>query len=186
MKRGYARVSTDEQNLDLQTDALTKAGCEVIYSDNGVSGLSRSRPELSRLLADLEAGDHVVVWKLDRLGRSLQHLIQLINDFKDQGVDFSSITDSIDTSTAGGRLTFHVMGAMAEFESAIISERTKAGMSAAKQRGKHLGRPGKMTTEHVQQALKWIEEGKPKRTIARLLKVSPATLYRHLQASNDH
>jgi DNA invertase Pin-like site-specific DNA recombinase len=180
MKRGYARVSTDEQNLDLQTDALKKAGCEIVYCDNGVSGLSQVRPELSRLLADLESGDHVIVWKLDRLGRSLQHLIQLVSDFGDRGIDFTSITDSIDTSTAGGRLTFHVMGAMAEFESAIISERTKAGMSAARQRGKHLGRPGKLTVEHVKQAQKWIEEGKSKRSIARLLKVSPATLYRHL------
>jgi DNA invertase Pin-like site-specific DNA recombinase len=181
MKRGYARVSTDEQNLDLQTDALTKAGCEIVYCENGVSGVSRVRPELSRLLADLESGDHVVVWKLDRLGRSLQHLIQLINGFKDQGVDFSSVTDSIDTSTAGGRLTFHVMGAMAEFESAIISERTKAGMSAAKARGSHLGRPKGLSTEQVARAREWLDEGRTRREIARLLRVSPATLYRHLK-----
>jgi DNA invertase Pin-like site-specific DNA recombinase len=182
MKRGYARVSTDEQNLDLQTDALTKAGCEIVYHDKGVSGVSRVRPELSRLLKDLEDGDHVVVWKLDRLGRSLQHLIQLIGNFGEREIDFTSLTDNIDTSTAGGRLTFHVMGAMAEFESAIISERTKAGMSASRARGNHQGRPKKLTKEHVIQAQKWIEEGKSRRSIARLLKVAPATLYRHLHA----
>ena len=182
MKRGYARVSTEEQNLDLQTDALAKAGCEVVYCDNGVSGVSRIRPELSRLLADLEVGDHVIVWKLDRLGRSLQHLIQLVGDFGEREIDFTSLTDSIDTSNAGGRLVFHVMGAMAEFESGIISERTKAGMSASKARGNHQGRPKKLTREHVIQAQKWLEEGKSRRSVARLLKVAPATLYRHLRA----
>ena len=109
MKRGYARVSTEDQNLDLQTNALKEAGCEVIYSDHGVSGAKGERHELSRLLADLESGDHVIVWKLDRLGRSLQHLIQVVNGFRDQNIDFTSLTDHIDTSTASGRFFFHVM-----------------------------------------------------------------------------
>ncbi len=180
MKRGYARVSTDDQNLDLQTDALKQAGCEVIYSDSGVSGASRNRPELSRLLEDLEGSDHVIVWKLDRLGRSLQHLIQLVDDFGNREIDFTSLTDNIDTSTAGGRLVFHVMGAMAEFERGIISERTKAGMEAAKARGSHVGRPKRLSVEQVARARDWIEEGRTKREVARLLRVSPATLYRHL------
>ena len=182
MRRGYARVSTEEQCLDLQTDALKKAGCEVVYSDNGVSGTNRNRPELSRLLADLEDGDHVIVWKLDRLGRSLQHLIQLVSGFGDRDIDFTSLTDNIDTTTAGGRLTFHVMGAMAEFESSIISERTKAGMQAAKARGSHLGRPKGLSIEQVARAKEWVGDGRTKREIARLLRVSPATLYRHLKA----
>jgi len=182
MKRGYARVSTGDQNLDLQTDALKQAGCEVVYSDNGVSGVNRDRPELSRLLADLESGDHVIVWKLDRLGRSLQHLIQLVDDFGSREIDFTSLTDNIDTSTAGGRLVFHVMGAMAEFERAIISERTKAGMQAARARGSHLGRPKRLSVEQVARAKDWIKEGRTKREVARLLRVSPATLYRHLNA----
>ncbi len=182
MKRGYARVSTNDQNLDLQTDALKQAGCEVIYSDNGVSGATKDRPELSRLLADLEKGDHVIVWKLDRLGRSLQHLIQLVDDFGSREIDFTSLTDNIDTSTAGGRLVFHVMGAMAEFERAIISERTKAGMQAARARGSHLGRPKRLSVEQVARAKDWIKEGRTKREVARLLRVSPATLYRHLNA----
>jgi DNA invertase Pin-like site-specific DNA recombinase len=181
MKRGYARVSTDDQNLDLQTDALKQAGCEVIYYDKGVSGISRTRPELSRLLEDLENGDHVIVWKLDRLGRSLQHLIQLVDDFGDREIDFTSLTDNIDTSTAGGRLVFHVMGAMAEFERGIISERTKAGMSAAKARGSHLGRPKGLSVEQVARAREWIDDGRTRREVARLLRVSPATLYRHLK-----
>jgi len=185
MKRGYARVSTEDQNLDLQTNALKEAGCEVIYSDHGISGANGDRRELSRLLTDLESGDHVIVWKLDRLGRSLQHLIQVVNGFRDQNIDFTSLTDHIDTSTASGRFFFHVMAAMGEFEREMISERTRAGLSAARARGSILGRPKSLSFEQVQLAKEWIEQGKAKRHIARLLKVAPATLYRHLNASTQ-
>ncbi len=180
MKRGYARVSTNNQNLDLQTNALKKAGCDVIYSDKGISGVVNGRPELTRLLAELESGDHVVIWKLDRLGRSLQHLVNLVNGFKEDGVTFTSLTDSINTSTSSGRFFFNIMASLAEFEREMISERTKAGLEAARARGSVLGRPKRLSVEQVVQAREWIEQGKPKRHIARLLKVAPATLYRHL------
>ena len=129
MKRGYSRVSTDDQRMDLQHDALST--CDVIYSDQA-SGAATDRPEPKRLLDDLEPGDTVVVWRLDRLGRSLSHLIDLVKGFGEQGVDFVSFSESIDTSTAGGELIFHIMGAFAQFELATISERTKAGLAAAK------------------------------------------------------
>ncbi len=180
MKRGYARVSTNDQNLDLQTNALKEAGCDVIYSDQGISGTVNGRPELSRLLEDLKDGDHVVIWKLDRLGRSLQHLVTLVNGFKAGDIAFTSLTDSINTSTSSGRFFFNIMASLAEFEREMISERTKAGLAAAKARGSVLGRPKRLSVEQVAQAREWIEQGKPKRQIARLLKVAPATLYRHL------
>ncbi len=180
MKRGYVRVSTDDQSVDLQVNALTD--CDELYIDHGVSGAAVERPELSRLLADLEPGDHVVVWRLDRLGRSLQHLIELSNDFRDRDVAFSSITDNVDTSTSSGRLFFGIMATLAEFERELISERITAGMAAAKARGSAVGRPKRMSGEQVAQARQWVIEGKARREIARLFRVSPATLYRHLAA----
>ena len=182
MKRGYARVSTTDQSIDLQTNALKKAGCDVIYSDHGVSGSAHERPELSRMLNDLEQGDSVVIWKLDRLGRSLQHLVNLVTGFKADGIGFTSLTDSINTSTPSGRFFFNIMASLAEFEREMISERTKAGLEAAKARGSALGRPKKLSIEHIAQAQEWKDQGKPMRHIARLLKVAPATLYRHLKA----
>ena len=179
MRRGYSRISTDDQRLDLQHDALNKAGCEVIYSDQ-ISGTKTERPELSRLLEDLETDDSVVVWRLDRLGRSLPHLIELVAEFGKRGVHFVSLSESIDTSSAGGELTFHMLGALAQFERSLISERTKAGLASAKARGSLLGRPRCLSRPQVAHAKELVAEGKAKREVARLFKVSPATLYRAL------
>lgn len=139
---GYARVSTDEQNPALQFDALNKAGCQRIFSDSA-SGATASRPALEHALSSLKFGDTLVVWKLDRLGRSLSHLMDLVEELERRGVAFRSLSEAIDTSTASGRLLFHVMGALAEFERALISERTRAGMAAARARGAAIGRPPK-------------------------------------------
>ncbi|WP_441711623.1 recombinase family protein [Hyphomicrobium sp. 2TAF46] len=142
---GYARVSTDDQNLDLQIDALNQARCDRIFCDQGYSGVLRSRPALDDAMLLLTPGDTLVTWKLDRLGRSLSHLISLVAELEVRGVAFRSISDAIDTRTAGGRLQFHMLGALAEFERSLISERTKAGMAAARARGTRLGRPAKLT-----------------------------------------
>lgn len=183
MKYGYARVSTTDQTSALQVDALKKAGCDEIFTDNGKSGVLRVRPALQKLLSTVLEGDQVVVWRLDRLGRSLPHLIEIVSSLGDQGVHFQSLTESIDTSSAGGELLFHILGALAQFERSLISERTKAGMASAKARGTHVGRPKAMSVELVKHAKELIEQGKSQRDVARLLKVSPSTLYRRLQTT---
>lgn len=146
---GYARVSTIDQHLDLQLDALHRAGCEKVYHDEGVSGAKAKRPGLDKALERLNKGDVLVVWKLDRLGRSMRHLIELTTMFEAEGIGFRSLSDAIDTSTASGKLFFHVTGAFAEFETNLISERTKAGMAAAKARGVKMGRPKKRTAAQI-------------------------------------
>lgn len=143
MRVGYARVSTEEQSLDLQLDALKRDGCERVFHDHGLSGAMVSRPALEAALKSLRFGDVLVVWKLDRLGRSLAHLISIIVSLEGRGVGFRSISEAIDTTSASGRLLFHIMGALAEFERTLISERTRAGMEAARARGVHVGRPAK-------------------------------------------
>lgn len=181
MKIGYARVSTDEQNLDLQRQALEAAGCQVVHEDRGLSGAARERPGLAQALGQLGAGDVLVVWKLDRLGRSLVHLIGIIDGLGKSGAGFVSLSERIDTTTAGGRLIFHMMGALAEFERSLIGERTAAGMKAAKRRGKHVGRPAKLTAHQLAHARALIEEGKETRAgIAVLFGVDVATLRRAL------
>jgi DNA invertase Pin-like site-specific DNA recombinase len=181
MKIGYARVSTDEQNLDLQLEALQAAGCEHIFEDRGVSGAAALRPGLSEALSALSAEDVLVVWKLDRLGRSLSHLVTLLGELGQNSVGFASLTESIDTTTAGGRLLFHMMGALAEFERSIIVERTKAGMKAARRRGKSLGRPAKLTSAHLAHARDLLASGEhTRRSIAALLGVNESTLRRAL------
>jgi Enterobacteriaceae phage serine recombinase len=152
---GYARISTIDQNLDLQLDALKRAGCEAIYEDEGISGTKAKRPGLSRALKRLTSDDVLVVWKLDRLGRSMRHLIELTTLFDEKGIGFRSLSDAIDTSTSGGKLYFHLMGAFAEFERNLISERTKAGMAAAKARGVKMGRPRKLTPDQQKQIAKF-------------------------------
>lgn len=182
MKIGYARVSTDEQNLDLQRTALEGAGCERIFEDHGISGGATRRPGLSEALSAMSAGNVLVVWKLDRLGRSLSHLVSLLDDLSKRGVGFASITESIDTTTAGGRLVFHMMAALSEFERSIIVERTKAGMAAAKRRGKRLGRPAKLTPEHLDHARALLVSGEhTRRSVAKLLGVNESTLRRRLK-----
>lgn len=150
MRVGYARISTVEQNLDLQIDALQAAGCDRIYRDEGLSGAKTRRPGLDEALNALKQDDVLVVWRLDRLGRSMRHLIELTSVLESKGVGFQSLSDAIDTSTAGGRLYFHLIGAFAEFERNLISERTKAGMAAAKARGVRLGRPKKPSSAQKQ------------------------------------
>ena len=141
LKIGYARISTDMQRLDLQLDALTQAGCDRVFKDHGISGNSTERPGLKQAMDMLQEGDTLIVWRLDRLGRSLVHLVELVSSLGRQGIEFRSLTESIDTSSSGGKLLFHMIAALAEFERSLISERTKAGMAAAKLRGKHVGRP---------------------------------------------
>lgn len=183
MRIGYARISTDEQNLDLQLAALEGAGCGRIFEDRGVSAGAHRRPGLSEALSSLTDGDVLVVWKLDRLGRSLGQLVGLLDDLGRRGVGFGSITEAIDTTTAGGRLVFHMMAALAEFERSVIVERTRAGMSAARRRGKRLGRPAKLTPERLEHARALVATGEhTRRSVAALLGVDESTLRRAFKA----
>jgi DNA invertase Pin-like site-specific DNA recombinase len=184
MDIGYARVSTDEQNLDLQIQALEAAGCARIYRDRGISGAARERPGLKQALKCAKRGDALVVWKLDRLGRSLPHLVEVIDSLRQIGVGFRSLQEQIDTTSAGGRFYLHILAALAEFERELISERTRAGMAAARRNGKHVGRPRKLTDHHVSRARKLIESGKETRaTMAAHFGVNVATLRRALRAT---
>ena len=141
MRIGYARVSTIEQNLDLQIDALNAASCDAIYQDEGVSGTKAKRPGLEEALSRLKPDDTLVVWKLDRLGRSLRHLLDVICMLEERGISFMSLSDGIDATTPIGKLFYQISGALSEYERNLISERTKAGMAAAKARGVRMGRP---------------------------------------------
>jgi DNA invertase Pin-like site-specific DNA recombinase len=184
MNIGYARVSTEEQNLDLQVQALEAAGCARIFKDRGLSGAARERPGLANVLAAAETGDVLVVWKLDRLGRSLPHLVEVIDSLRAVGVGFRSVQEQIDTTSAGGRFYLHILAALAEFEREMISERTKAGMAAAKRNGKHVGRPRKLTATQIVRARKLIEPGdQTRRAVAAMFGVDVATLRRALQTS---
>ncbi|WP_292530161.1 recombinase family protein [Methylocystis sp.] len=186
MKIGYARISTDEQSLDLQRDALRKAGCMEVFEDRGVSGVATQRPGLEAALKRIGVNDALVVWKLDRLGRSLPHLIETIRELGARGAGFASLSESIDTTTPGGKLVFHIMGALAEFERTLIVERVNAGIAAAKKRGKHVGRPRKLTVEQVAHAREAIEGGLQTRAgMAALLGVDGSTLWRAIRAAND-
>lgn len=180
MKIGYARVSTDDQNTDLQLDALKRAGCRRIYTDKGQGGAKRSRPQLDKCLADLKPGDVLTVWKLDRLGRSLSHLVAVLEDLNGRGVAFRSLTEAIDTSNPAGRLMGHVIAALAEFERALITERTRAGIRAAKRRGVKLGRKPALSAEQVAHARKLVEQGDSPGDVAQLLGVARSTLYKAL------
>jgi DNA invertase Pin-like site-specific DNA recombinase len=183
MKIGYARCSTDEQNLDLQMDALKSAGCDQIFVDQGVSGAKIERDGLSKALDAVMQPDSVlVVWKLDRLGRSLGFLIELIDRLGQHKAGFQSLTESIDTTTSGGKLIFHMMGALAEFERSLISERTKEGMKAAKRRGKNVGRPPALSPEQIAHARREIEASRETKSgMAAILGVDRTTLGRALR-----
>lgn len=176
---GYARVSTEDQNLDLQTDALAAAGCARLYTDR-LSGSVANRPGLLDALTQLRAGDTLVIWKLDRLGRSVKQLVELVGSLQEKGVHFRSLTDGIDTSTSAGRFFFHVMAAMAEMERDLIRERTTAGLAAARARGRQGGRPKIMTDAKISAAKKLMDAGTASIDVARSLGVSRATLYRGL------
>mgnify|MGYP005981963371 CR=1 FL=1 len=173
---GYVRVSTAEQNTELQRSALNSAGCALIFEDRA-SGKSARRPGLKRAL---RRGDTLVVWKLDRLGRSVGDLISLVDDIQRRGGHFQSLTDSINTSTAMGRFFFHVMGALAEMERELIVERTLAGLAAAREEGRVGGRPKKMTPENVAYARRLLENGATRQQVADVLCVSLTSIYRHL------
>ena len=179
---GYARVSTLAQDEALQLDALNKDGVDRIYTDHA-SGSTESRPALDELLGHLRSGDTLVIWRLDRLGRSLRHLIELVGELEGRGVALRSLTESIDTSTPGGKLIFHVFAALAEFERDLIRERTNAGLQAARARGRVGGRPTVFTEERRKTALAMRSAGEDVSTIARVLGVSRASVYRSLAAA---
>ena len=185
MRIGYARVSTDDQSLALQQDALSRAGCERIYREKA-SGARPERPELARLLETLRPGDTLVVWRLDRLGRSLKHLIETVERLDALGVGFQSLAETIDTTTGGGKLVFHLFAALAEFERTLIRERTRAGLDAARARGRQGGRPRALdeSKRRMAQALR----DDPKQSInaiCRTLGISRTTFYRHTQAKKS-
>ena len=179
MKIGYCRVSTEDQNPDLQLAALKRAGCKTIFTDKA-SGLTIKRPQLKKCLASLGSGDVLTVWKLDRLGRSLHDLIVMLDDLKGRGVAFRSLTESIDTVTPAGRAMWQMVGILAELERSLIQERTQAGRVAAVARGIKMGRKPSLSPQQVKHALELIEQGKPVTEVARLLNVSRATLYRYI------
>ena len=182
MLMGYARVSTDEQDLALQKVALQQAGCEKILSDK-TSGARMNRPGLMEALLHIRQGDTLVVWKLDRLGRSVKGLIELISTLEKKGVHFKSLTDQIDTGTPAGRFFFHVMASLSQMERELIIERTQAGLAAARQLGRIGGRKRLMTESKMESAKKLLDSGKPPREVARDLGVSIPTLYRWVPAS---
>ncbi|WP_084342861.1 recombinase family protein [Janibacter corallicola] len=176
---GYARVSTIAQDVQVQTDALLGAGVdEANVVVDHVSGTKASRPGLDRLLSQVEEGDVLTVWKLDRLGRSVSHLVALVDDLGRRGVQLRSLTEGLDTTTSGGRLMFHVMAAMAQFERDLIHERTAAGLEAARAKGATLGRPSKVTREQYQLIIRMAGEGASQRTIAATCGVPRATVGR--------
>lgn len=182
---GYARVSTNDQTTDLQRDALEKAGCDRILTDVA-SGTKTRRPELNHMLDLLREGDTVVVWKLDRLGRSVRNLVDLMTTFDEKGVQFRSLTESIDTSTPGGTLVFNIFGSLAQFERDLIRERTRAGLEAARARGRKGGRPAKLDEKQVREVRRLYGS----RTvtvdqIAAMMHVGRSTVYRCLNASDD-
>lgn len=178
-KIGYVRVSDKDQSENLQIDALKIAGCDVIYGDHGVSGEIKHRRGLDEMLAELKSGDTLVVWKLDRLGRSTIHLLQLLSDLRDRGVDFQAITQGIDTTTAVGRMLYGQLAVFAEFEREQISDRTKAGMEAARKRGVKIGRPSALTDNQIAKVKELARiQGLSYAKIATLFKVSKQTIAR--------
>lgn len=174
---GYVRVSTNDQNTALQRDALERSGCELIFEDK-MSGKTSERPGLKKVLRTLSEGDTLVVWKLDRLGRSMRHLVVLVEELRERGINFRSLTDSIDTSTPMGRFFFHVMGALAEMERELIVERTRAGLAAARTEGRIGGRRPKLTDEQWQEMGSRIAAGESRQQIAKTRGVGVSTLYK--------
>lgn len=178
---GYARVSTTEQKLQMQLDALAAAGCDKVYQDIA-QGKRTDRPQLTAALADLKPGDTLIVWKLDRLGRSVPHLVSLVNELAGRDVQFKSLTDAIDTSSTSGRFFFHVMASLAQMERELIAERTRAGLAAAKARGQRLGRPESMTGQKLTAAMALLDaETHSASGAATVIGVSRSTLFRHLK-----
>jgi len=181
---GYARVSTAEQNLMLQRDALASVGCETVFQDHA-SGAKAERPGLADALAYLRRGDALVVWKLDRLGRSMVHLIDTVRELEARGAGFRSLTEGVDTTTPGGTLVFHIFGALAQFERDLIRERTNAGLKAAEARGKKGGRKPVVTPDKLARAHAHLAAGLTVREAAARLKVGKTALYEALGGSRD-
>lgn len=178
---GYARVSTSDQNPELQVDALEKAGAEQVFQEK-FTGTLRERPELSQCLRMLRQGDVLIVWKLDRLARSLKDLVEVVQDLQDRGVGFKSLTESIDTTSSGGRLVFHIFGALAEFERDLIRERTMAGLQAARARGRKGGRKPSMSDADIRKAAAMLSDPKITKTeVAAHFGVTRTTLNASLQ-----
>jgi DNA invertase Pin-like site-specific DNA recombinase len=177
---GYARVSTNDQNPELQLDALQQAGCEKIFTEKA-SGAQRDRPELQAALNYMRSGDTLVVWKLDRLARSLRQLIETVEDLEAQQIGFKSLTETIDTTTSGGKLIFHIFAALAEFERSIIRERTRAGLESAKARGRIGGRPPSLSEKDIAAAKAMLRDPNiSMEDVAQHLGVSPSTIYRYI------
>src|SRR3954453_6493874 len=178
---GYARISTNDQTVNIQRDALTKAGCSKIFTDTA-SGAKSEREGLTEALSYVRAGDTLVVWKLDRLVRSLKDLIERIRQLNDRKIGFKSLTEQIDTTTSGGKLIFHVFGALAEFERDIIRERTNAGLAAARIRGKLGGRPKALSAEKIKLARRlYADTGTSVAEICKILGISRHTLQRYVK-----
>lgn len=185
MRIGYARVSTGDQNLDLQLDELEDAGCDKVYQEE-ISGAADSRPELQRCLEELREGDTLVVWRLDRFGRSLKDLVSKMESLDEKGADFVSLTEGIDTTTAQGKLTFHIFGALAEFERELARERTMAGLKAARERGRVGGRPPALSEEEIPQVQAMMKDSDVSTSdICERFDISRATLYRYVGPNGE-
>ncbi|CAA3817896.1 DNA-invertase hin [Staphylococcus aureus] len=186
MKIGYARVSTGLQNLNLQEDQLNQYGCEKIFSDH-ISGSKSKRPGLDKAIEFARAGDTIVVWRLDRLGRNMEDLITLVNELNNRGVSFLSLEENItmDKSSSTGQLLFHLFAAFAEFERNLILERSSAGRIAARARGRYGGRPEKLNKQDLKLLKTLYDNGTPIKTIAEQWKVSRTTIYRYLNRLNN-
>lgn len=181
----YARVSTQDQSPALQRDALAHAGCEKIFEEKA-SGAQRDRPELKAAFDYMRDGDTLVVWKLDRLARSMKQLIETVEGLEERGIGFQSVTEKIDTTTSGGKLVFHIFGALAEFERGIILERTNAGLQAARARGRVGGRPPALSADDITMARAMLRD--PDITVKQIAAhfgVAPSTLYKHLPAARS-
>ena len=179
---GYARVSTDDQHLDLQRDALTKAGCSVTYEETA-SGKTADRPELDQCLKALRAGDILIVWRLDRLGRNLKDLVRIVDDLKERGIGFVSLTEKIETDTPAGKMVFHLFASLTEFERSLIRERTQAGLAAARARGRAGGRKPKLDEKQVREIKALLRDPDIHvADVARRYGVSRTTLYKHVGA----
>lgn len=186
MHIGYARVSTDDQNLDLQRDALQQVGCSRIYEDH-LSGAKAARPGLEKALEMARAGDVLVVWRLDRLGRSLKNLIEIAETLSERGIELNSLQEALTTTSSSGKLIFHIFGALAEFERNLVRERTQAGLKAARSRGRKGGRPKALEPAKRQLALKLYDERQHTiKEICQIMNISKPTLYSYIAETRGH
>jgi DNA invertase Pin-like site-specific DNA recombinase len=179
---GYARVSTGQQTLDAQLDALNAAGCERIFAEK-VSGARRDRPQLAELLSTVQAGDTVVVWRLDRLGRDMAHVLSVVEQLKVAGVRLSSVVDGIDSQTSTGRLMIGILASLAEYERELLHERQAAAAAVARANGKHVGRPRRMTADQLRMVCRMIDDGESVTDVCRVLQVPRSTFYRTLRST---